>query len=199
MTASDTSPRLDAQVAFLKETDKLKSILRATPLIDGSRRENSAEHSWHVMLYALVLADQAGPEVRIDRVIRMLLLHDIVEIDAGDHPIHGNVDHAAQEKAEKAAADRLFGLLPDDQRDDFRALWDEFEAAETPDAVFAKAIDRFQSPVTNLAGNGLGWRGYDVTLEKLDTRIGRPLSRGAPGLWAWLRPKLAAFLGSNHA
>ena len=195
MTASEITSRLDAQVAFLKEADRLKSILRATPLIDGSRKENSAEHSWHVMLYALVLSDQAGPEVRIDRVIRMLLLHDIVEIDAGDHPIHGNVDHAAQEAAEAAAADRLFGLLPDDQRDAFRALWDEFEAAESPDAVFAKAIDRFQSPVTNLAGNGLGWRGYDVTLEKLDARVGRPISRGAPGLWAWLRPKLAAFLG----
>ena len=96
--------RLDAQVAFLREADKLKSVLRASRLIDDDRFENSAEHSWHVMLYALVLADQAGPEVRIDRVLRMLLLHDIVEIDAGDAPIHGHVDHAAMAAKEAAAA-----------------------------------------------------------------------------------------------
>lgn len=191
--------RLDAQVDFLKETDKLKSVLRATPLIDGSRRENSAEHSWHICLHALVLADQAGPGVSIDRVIRMLLLHDIVEIDAGDAPIHGAVDHAAMAIKEAAAARRLFGLLPRDQGTDFLALWEEFEAAETPDAQFAKAIDRFQSPVINLENGGGSWVEYNVSLDQLDTRVGHPINRGAPGLWSWLRPRLAAFFADRDS
>ncbi|WP_300030143.1 HD family hydrolase [uncultured Roseobacter sp.] len=190
--------RLDAQIAFLSEADKLKNILRASRLHDNSRFENSAEHSWHVMLYALVLADQAGPDVRIDRVLRMLLLHDIVEIDAGDNPIHGQVDTAAQDAAEKAAADRLFGLLPADQGTAFRALWDEFEAAETPDAVFAKSIDRVQTPIANMANGGGSWTDYAVTFDQLDRRVGVPVRRGAPGLWAWLMPRLAGFFGARN-
>lgn len=185
--------RLAAQIAFLSEADKLKSVLRASRLHDGSRRENSAEHSWHVMLYALVLADQTGPEVRIDRVIRMLLLHDIVEIDAGDNPIHGVIDTQAQDAAERAAADRIFGLLPEDQQTAFRALWEEFEAAETPDAVFAKSIDRMQTPISNLANGGGTWTDYDVTLSQLEHRVGTPVRRGAPAVWDWLQPKLRAF------
>lgn len=187
------SERIASQIAFLSEADKLKSVLRASKLHDASRFENSAEHSWHVMLYALVLADQAAPEVQINRVLKMLLLHDIVEIDAGDNPIHGAVDLAAQDAAEMAAADRLFGLLPDDQRDTFRTLWNEFEAAQTPDAIFAKAIDRVQTPIGNLANGGGSWRDYGVTLDQLETRVGTPVSKGTPRLWQWLRPKLDAF------
>lgn len=187
--------RITAQVAFLQEADRLKSVLRASRLIDDSRRENSAEHSWHVMLYALVLADQAGPDVSIDRVLRMLLIHDIVEIDAGDNPIHGQFDAAAQEAAETAAADRLFGILPTDQAVEFRALWDEFESAQTADARFAKAIDRFQTPIANLANNGGTWRDYAVTLEQMDRRVGLPIAAGAPSLWRWLRPKLEKWFG----
>jgi len=185
--------RIDAQIAFLREADKLKSVLRASKLIDGTRRENSAEHSWHIMLYALVLADQADAEVRIDRVLKMLLLHDLVEIDAGDTPIHGVVDHAAMAVKEQAAADRLFALLPGDQAAEFRALWDEFEAAVSADAKFAKSIDRVQTPVANLANGGGSWVDYKVTLAQLDTRVGAPVQRGAPGLWAWLRPQLETF------
>jgi putative hydrolase of HD superfamily len=193
----DHTSRLDAQMAFLCEADQLKSVLRASRLIDGSRREDSAEHSWHIMLYALVLADHAAPEVRIDRVIRMLLLHDLVEIDAGDAPIHGDVDHAAMAAKEIAAADRLFELLPADQAQEFRALWDEFEAAETPDAIFAKSIDRIQTPVGNLASGGGTWVDYNVTLDQMDARVGTPVHRGAPGIWAWLRPQIKAFLGGG--
>lgn len=185
--------RLDAQIAFLTEADKLKSVLRASRLISGERRENSAEHSWHIMLHAFVLIDQAGPEVSVDRVLKMLLLHDIVEIDAGDAPIHGAVDHAAMAVKEAEAARRLFGLLPADQAEDFRTLWEEFEVAETPDAQFAKAIDRFQTPMINLENGGGTWEEYQVTLEQLDTRVGVPIRRGAPGLWDWLLPKLSAF------
>ncbi len=131
--------RLAAQMAFLAEADRLKSVLRATTLADGSRPENSGEHSWHLALYALVLADQAGAGVSVDRVIRMLLIHDLVEIDVGDVPIHsanGTAHGSAEVLArERAAADRIFGLLPSDLRDDLRALWEEFEAAESPDAA----------------------------------------------------------------
>ena len=189
--------RIDTQMAFLREADKLKSVLRASRLIDGSRRENSAEHSWHIMLYALVLADQAAGDVRIDRVLRMLLLHDLVEIDAGDAPIHGNVDHAAMAAKETAAADRLFGLLPDDQALEFRALWDEFEAAHTSDARFAKAIDRIQVPVANIASAGGTWAEYNVTMDQMEQRVGVPIKRGAPGLWDWLLPHLRAFFKTS--
>lgn len=191
------SARLDAQIGFLREADKLKSVLRASRLIDGSRRENSAEHSWHIMLYALVLADQAGPEVQIGRVLQMLLLHDLVEIDAGDNPIHGAVDHAAKAAAEAAAADRLFGLLPGDQAAAFRALWDEFEDGQTADARFARAVDRVQTPVANLVSNGGTWVDYNVTMAQMEDRVGVPIARGAPGLWAWLKPQLQAFFGAS--
>ena len=146
--------RLDQQIAFLNEADKLKSIDRATVLADRSRPENSAEHSWHLTLYALVLSDQAKSGVDIARVIKMLILHDLVEIDAGDNPIFDDVDVAAMVAAEQVAADRIFGLLPNDLRDELRAIWEEFEAAETDDAQFAKSLDRFQPPMLNLAAGG---------------------------------------------
>jgi putative hydrolase of HD superfamily len=185
--------RLTAQLDFLREADKLKSIERASQLLDQSRRENSAEHSWHIMLYALILADQAGPEVSLARVLKMLLLHDIVEIDAGDAPIHGAVDHAAMAAREAAAAERLFGLLPPDQGAEFRAIWEEFEAAQSPDARFAKAIDQFQTPVANLANGGGTWAEYSVTRAQMETRVGTPIRAGAPGLWDWLAPRLDTF------
>lgn len=189
--------RLDSQIAFLREADKLKSVLRASRLVDTSRRENSAEHSWHVMLYALVLADQAEPSVNIDTVLKMLLLHDLVEIDAGDAPIHGKTDATLMAEKERAAADRLFALLPPDQERAFRALWETFEAAKTPEARYAKAIDRLQTPVANLANGGGSWTTYDVTLAQLEDRVGKPIHRGAPGLWAWLHPKLTAFFSRS--
>ncbi|MFK7870314.1 MAG: HD family hydrolase [Roseobacter sp.] len=190
------SERLDAQFAFLAEADKLKSILRASRLHDGSRFENSAEHSWHVMLFACVLAEHASEPVSVDRVIKMLLIHDIVEIDAGDNPIHGTVDAADMAAREQAAADRLFGLLPPDQAQAFRALWDEFEAAESADARFAKSIDRVQTPLANMANGGGSWRDYNVTYAQLDARVGTPVEKGAPALWEWLKPRLAGFFGT---
>jgi len=184
--------RLARQFAFLTEADKLKSVIRASKLADGSRCENSGEHSWHIALYALTLADHAGPDVDISRVIRMLLLHDIVEIDAGDVPIHAAVDHAAMAAKEQAAAARIFGLLPEDIGAGFRALWEEFEAAATPDAIFAKAIDRVQPVLHNLANGGGSWVAYDVTLDQLEARVGTKVTRGAPALWAHVRKLVEA-------
>lgn len=188
--------RLDQQIAFLNEADKLKSVTRATTLADASRAENSAEHSWHLTLYALVLADQAGPDVDIARVIKMLILHDLVEIDAGDNPIFGDVDVAAMEDQEQRAADRIFGLLPTDIAADLRAVWEEFEAAQTPSAQFAKALDRFQPPILNLASGGGSWTDYDVTPDMIQARVAPAIKRGAPGLWDYASARISAFFAS---
>jgi putative hydrolase of HD superfamily len=194
-----TADRLQAQFDFLNEADRLKSVLRATTLVDGSRPENSGEHSWHLALYALTLADQAAPGVNIDRVIRMLLLHDLVEIDVGDVPIHSANGHAhasaETQAAEQRAADRIFGLLPADQAAAFRTLWDEFEAAETPDAVFAKSLDRVQPVMANLMSGGGTWVTYNVTAEQLESRVGAKVARGAPALWSWVKDKTRSYFG----
>jgi putative hydrolase of HD superfamily len=189
--------RLEAQFAFLNEADRLKSVLRATTLCDGSRRENSGEHSWHLALYALVLADQAGPGVNIDRVVRMLILHDLVEIDVGDVPIHSanGAAHGSEATlaAEARAADRIFGLLPPDLGAELRALWAEFEAAETPDAIFAKSLDRVQPVMHNIESGGGTWTEYAVTAEQLEARVGTKIARGAPRLWDYVKARSARF------
>lgn len=188
---------LAGALAFLAEADRLKSVYRASPLCDGSRRENSAEHSWHLALYALVMAPLAGPAVQIGRVIRMLILHDLVEIDAGDVPIHaanGAAHHgAAQLAAEEAAADRLFGLLPAPLGTELHALWREFEANETADAVFAKSLDRAQPVMQNIAAGGGSWVEYQVTYEQLVERVGSRIALGAPRLWDWLSTSAQGF------
>ncbi|MEH6834093.1 MULTISPECIES: HD domain-containing protein [Falsihalocynthiibacter] len=184
---------LAQQFAFLEEADRLKNILRATPIHDDSRPENSGEHSWHVALYAMVLAEHAAPDVNINRVVKMLLLHDLVEIDAGDTPIHGDFDAAEQEAKEKLAADRIFALLPVAQALEFRALWDEFEAAETPDAIFGKSIDRVQPLALNMASGGGSWREYNVTLDQIDARVGTKVARGAPTVWTYIRARVEHF------
>ena len=183
---------------FLTEACRLKSVIRGTRLCDGSRYENSGEHSWHIALYALTLAEHAPQTIDITRVISMLLLHDLVEIDAGDAPIFGDHDTTAVETEERAAADRIFGLLPPDQATRFRALWDEFEANETPDARFAKSLDRFQPPNQNLASGGGSWVDYNATYDQFDRRVGRKIDHGAPALWAWLKPRAAAWFRANR-
>lgn len=190
--------RLEQQIAFLNEADKLKSINRATTLCDGTRAENSAEHSWHLTLYALVLADQAGPDVDITRVIKMLIVHDLVEIDAGDNPIYGTFDQSAVDKQEQAAADRIFGLLPNDLGDDLRAVWEEFEANTTPSARFAKSLDRFQPPMQNLMSNGGSWVEYNVTEDQIARQVGSKIAAGAPGLWAFARTRIAAWFAARN-
>jgi len=191
--------RIDAQMAFLTEADQLKSILRGTTLCDGSRRENSGEHSWHIALYAMVLAEHAIRPVNVDRVIRMLLIHDIVEIDAGDNPVHGDFDANEMQIREEAAAARIFGLLPPDQARSFRALWDEFEAAETDDAIFAKSIDRVQPVVANLETGGGTWPDYNVTAAQLESRVGAKVTRGAPALWTALKSRIDGWFAGRSS
>ncbi|MFT6674233.1 MAG: putative hydrolase of HD superfamily [Sulfitobacter sp.] len=185
--------RLERQVAFLNEADKLKTTIRATELCDNSRYENSAEHSWHLTLYALVLADQAGPDVDLNLVIKMLILHDLVEIDAGDNPIFGDYDAAEMEAQEQSAANRIFGLLPDDLRDGLRAIWEEFEAAQTPSAQFAKSLDRFQPPMQNLQSGGGSWVDFNVTQAQIAARVGSKIAIGAPRLWDFAKVRIADF------
>ncbi len=178
---------------FLAEADKLKSVFRATKLTGGTRPETSSEHSWHVALFALLLADYAPSGADAARIIHMLLIHDLVEIDAGDAPIFGDHDLAAIEAEERAAADRLFGLLPDHTGAPLRALWDEFEANASPDARFAKSLDRFSAPNQNLISHGGSWVEYEVRYHQMEARVGQKIAAGAPDLWDWLRPRAQDF------
>ena len=175
---------------FLAEADALKTVHRATTLCDGSRRENTAEHSWHIALYALVLADQAGPGVEISRVIEMLLLHDLVEIDVGDVPIHSadGKAHASADiqAAEAQAAFRIFGILPSALGSALHVTWLEFEANLTPSAQFAKSLDRVQPVMQNIQCGGGSWTEYNVTFAQLDTRVGAKVVKGAPRLWPYV-------------
>ena len=181
---------LEHRLAFLSEAAKLRAVERATNLPSG-RRENSAEHSWHLALYALTLVEEAPEGVDVNRVIRMLLIHDLVEIDAGDVPFHGPrpADHDAKEKA---AAERIFGLLPPRQAEHLLALWLEFEAAESVDARYAKALDRLQPVMLNLEAGGGTWPEFNVTEQQVLDRVGPPIERGAPRLWARAKQRVLA-------
>lgn len=178
-----SSDDLDRQLSFLREIDQLKNVVRQSPLLDRSRKENSAEHSWHVAMYAMLLHKYAGAPVDVSRVIQMLLIHDIVEVDAGDHPLHLSGPDSPQCELESRAAERLFGLLPAGQKSEMLELWREFETGESDDAKFAKALDRFQPLVANVVTGGGTWAVNGVTLEQVRVRYGTTIQRGAPELW----------------
>ncbi len=184
---------LAARFTFLAEADRLKYVNRASYIFECIRRENSAEHSWHVSLFAMVLEEHAHAPVDIDRVILMLLLHDLVEIDAGDNPLYGHRDVEAIEAQEQAAADRLFGLLPKEDAVRWRSIWEEFEDLQTPEAVFAKSMDRFQPMIQNLSTGGKNWKDYDVTLDLVVGHGAPPVAKGAPALWAFAKPEIEAY------
>jgi putative hydrolase of HD superfamily len=163
---------LDSQLRFLLEADKLKTVLRQSTLIDTSRKENSAEHSWHLALMALVLGEHSPPGTDLSHVMAMLLLHDLVEIDAGDLFVYAGAEaQARQEVAERAAADRIFALLPPPQGAEFRALWDEFEERRTPEAKFARALDRLQPMLANYETGGGTWLAHGVTADQVLLRV----------------------------
>ncbi len=174
---------LKKKIAFLNEIDKLKSVVRASPLADSSRRENSAEHSWHLAMYAMILSEYSTRKIDIYKVIVMLLLHDIVEIDAGDAPIHGSVGIDDQEEKELAAAQRIFGLLPTEQGEELRAIWLEFESAETDDARFAKSLDRLQPLLQNISTGGGTWAENNLRHEQVLDRYGPTIEAGSVELW----------------
>ena len=182
--------KLTQQIQFIIEIDKLKRVLRQTTLIDRSRQENSAEHSWHLAMMALVLAEYAPPGTDILHAVKLLLLHDLVEIDAGDtfcYNILGNQDKAEREVQ---AANRLYGLLPNEQGRELKALWEEFEAQKTIEARFATALDRLQPLLHNQHTNGGTWQLYGITLDRVLQRVA-PIQTGLPSLWTFVQQVLS--------
>lgn len=175
--------QLSRRLRFLLEADRLKTVLRGSRIADGSRRENTAEHSWHIALFALLLASHAAKPVDPLRVVSMLLIHDLVEVDCGDTPLFDAEGAASQHEREAAAADRLYGLLPPEDAAAYRSLWDEFERAETDDARFAKAIDRLQPIILNHAVGGGTWADYAVD-EARERALTCSISEGSPMLWS---------------
>ncbi|OFW03440.1 MAG: phosphohydrolase [Acidobacteria bacterium RIFCSPLOWO2_02_FULL_68_18] len=174
--------RLTRQIAFLLEADKLKHVARRTPLADASRLENSAEHSWHLVLAAIVMAEHLRAEVDPLRVLEMLAVHDLVEIDAGDTFAYDPGHLGTKVERERAAADRIFALLPPDQAARLRALWEEFEAHETREARFANALDRLQPLLQNACSGGGSWRNHKVTRQQVLGRMD-PIKTTLPDVW----------------
>lgn len=174
--------RTERQLAFAMEVDRLKGVLRQTRVLEGARQENSAEHSWHLALCAVLLAEHAPPGTDLLRVLKMVLVHDIVEIDAGDAFAYDPAAYLGKDDRERLAAERIFGLLPADLGEELRALWMEFEEGATPDARFANALDRFQPLLLNFQGQGGSWRYHAVTLDRVLVRMA-PIQEGAPTLW----------------
>lgn len=174
--------QLAQQLSFIIEIDKLKTVLRQTLLCDSSRRENSAEHSWHLAMMASVLTEYARGPVDLNRVIRMLLVHDLVEVDAGDTFAFDTVGYQDKEEREQRAADRIFGMLPPEQGRELRALWDEFEEVATAEAQYANALDRLQPLLHNSRTEGGTWRIHNVSREKIFKRMD-PIRLYLPQLW----------------
>jgi len=174
--------RLDQQLSFVLEIDKLKTILRQTLLTDSSRRENSAEHSWHLAIMSFLLTEYATAPVDILCVIKMLLVHDLIEIDAGDtfaYDTAGNVDRAEREQR---CAERIFGMLPEEQGRELRALWEEFDAFKTPESKYANALDRLQPLLHNARTEGGTWRIHSVARDQVYRRM-EPIRTAMPELW----------------
>ncbi|PSN16668.1 phosphohydrolase [filamentous cyanobacterium CCT1] len=187
-----TNQRLQQQIAFVVEIDRLKQVWRQTQLMDASRRENSAEHSWHLAMMVMVLAEYAPPEVDLQRAMHQVLIHDLVEIDAGDTFCYDIAGHDDKADREQRAADRIFGLLPTAEGDVqgescgyLRQLWDEFEAQATPTARFATALDRFQPLLHNWQTGGGTWKQHGICRTQVMQRMA-PVETGAPELWPFV-------------
>jgi putative hydrolase of HD superfamily len=176
---------LSTTIAFIGYIDQLKSVIRMNALHDGSREENTAEHSWHAALSALLLAPYANEPVNINRVVRMLLIHDLVEIEAGDTFVYNAKQMAAQAAAESQAAKVIFERLPTDQGEMYQSLWEEFEARETPEAKFAKAIDRFLPIFSNLVNGGFSWRLHGISQSQVRA-LAEIIRDGSIKLYEWV-------------
>jgi putative hydrolase of HD superfamily len=189
--------RLARQIAFLIECDRLKDIVRQTLNAHSGRPENDAEHSWALCLFVMTLAEHSNTPIDVLRVMKMLLIHDIVEIDAGDTFAYDTARLVDQHEREAAAATRLFGLLPDDQAAEFRALWDEFEDRQTADARFAHAIDRCQAMLLNCLSKGVTWSRHHVRLDQIRAR-NAPIGEGSAALWTHMSHLLDEAVQAGH-
>ena len=185
--------RLKKQFAFFQEIDKEKEIFRQTYLADASRKENDAEHAWHMAIMTVLLSEYANEEIDVLKTVTMLLIHDIVEIDAGDTYAYDPEGKKTQKERERKAADRIFHLLPDDQADKMYELWEEFEAQQTPEANFARTMDNIQPMMLNDASNGLSWDEHQVKLSQILKRNERTAD-GSEQIWEYAKDE---FLQKN--
>lgn len=200
------SDRLKSQIEFLLEADKMKSLYRQTYIIHDEargdsmrefegdtdkfkRRENDAEHSFHLALFAMTLAEHANVPVDVLKVMKMVLIHDIVEIDAGDTYCYDNKGYETKREREERAADRLFGILPEDQEKEYRALWEEFERMDTAESRFAAALDRMQPMLLNAAREGVSWREHNVCYDRVRER-NKHIADGSTDLWEYMEKVL---------
>jgi putative hydrolases of HD superfamily len=174
--------RLRRQLAFIDEIDRLKRVLRRNVVSDRSRRENSAEHSWHLALMVLCLAEHAAEPVELGRAMAMALVHDLVEIDAGDTFVHADYDEREKLERESAAAERIFGLLPADQALELRELWRDFERGQSPESKLVRMVDRLQPVLLHRATEGVVWQEYGVRRSQVERRVGE-IEQAAPALW----------------
>ncbi|GAA5074715.1 putative hydrolase of HD superfamily [Thermocatellispora tengchongensis] len=197
MNIAPGGDRLHAQIEFALEIDKLKRVIRRNTLMDGSRRENDAEHSWYIGMLAMVLGEHAPPGTDLDRVVAMLLVHDLVEIDAGDTFVYDRAAVAAQGELERKAADRIFGLLPEEQAKRLRELWEEFEERRTPEARFARALDRFAPMLANHRTEGGTWSLYKVTAEQVLENV-KIIEEGSPALGAYAAEMVELSVSRGH-
>ena len=195
---NDAAARLVQQIKFIAEADKLKEIFRQTINTQSRRAENDAEHSWALCLCVIVLAEHANHSpLDILRVLKMVIIHDLVEIDAGDTFAYDTAAMAGQHEREAIAAERLFGLLPADQFAEFRALWDEFEAKVTPEAKFATAVDRFQPMLLNCLTQGAAWNRHGITHDRVMDR-NRHIADGCADLWKFAEQMVQEAVDAGH-
>ncbi|UHQ18432.1 HD domain-containing protein [Lysobacter sp. KIS68-7] len=177
-------------IDFILELDRLKGVTRKSKPIGLDRYENSAEHSWQIALFAASMSEFAEPDIDLHRVVSMLLVHDIGEIDTGDTIVYAEEGLAERKAAERVAVERIFGMLPNAQGAKFLALWEEFEDGETAEARFAHAADRAMPVLLNLAQGGGSWVENGISYERVVRKVGPPIEAGCPALWAWLAPQL---------
>lgn len=181
----------EKQIRFIMELDKLKNVGRQTYLGDASRKENDAEHSWHLALMAFILSDYANERIDVLKAMKMALLHDVIEIDAGDTYAYDDKGNETKRERELKAADRIFGLLPEKQAAEYRQLWDEFEAMETPEAKFVNMLDKVQPILLNDASGGKSWIEHGIKLSQVMARNART-REGSEELWAYAEGLLEA-------
>ncbi|MDO4339510.1 MAG: HD domain-containing protein [Eubacteriales bacterium] len=189
--------RLKKQMEFIIEVDKVKNIYRQTYLADGRRKENDAEHSWHLALMAVLLKEYANEEIDLSKVVTMVLIHDLVEIDAGDSYAYDEAAAATKEEREKKAADRIFGILPADQGRMMRGLWEEFEAYETPEAKYAHMLDNSQPLFLNDASDGKSWTEHQVKKSQIYKR-NQYTGEGSREIWEYMQELIDKHVQRGH-
>ena len=189
--------RMKQQIAFLMEIDKVKNIFRQTYLADGKRKENDAEHSWHLAIAAFLLKEYVAEDVDVMKVMIMVLIHDLVEIDAGDTYAYDAEGAKTKRAREVAAADRIFGMLPEDQGGYFRELWDEFEAYESDDAKFSHLLDNFQPLLLNHESNGKSWIEHHVKKSQIYKR-NEKIKETSPEVWEWMKQIVEEHIALGH-